>query len=221
MPTTSAVLLIIASYLWGSLSPAYIVARLKKGIDLRRYGTGTVGGSNVGQQVGIGWMFAVGALDVLKGMLPPVLTHEWGFDLPLAIVVSLMTIIGHNWSIYLGLKGGRGVGTTVGLLLAWDMWLAGFLLLALAIGYIFKQSALATAAGLLLLAPMAWVIGDTREIVWGCALLALIIFIKRLEANRLPLPREAKEKRSVLWRRFWLDRDIASDQVWQARGRID
>jgi hypothetical protein len=37
----------------------------------------------------------------------------------------------------------------------------------------------------------------------------------------LPLPRDAKDKRAVLWRRLWLDRDIASDQMWQSRGRID
>jgi glycerol-3-phosphate acyltransferase PlsY len=221
MLTIDSFVLIVASYLWGSISPAYLVARLGKGIDLRQYGTGTVGGSNVGKQIGIAWMFAVGALDVLKGLLPPVLARDWGFGPGVAIAVSLATVIGHNWSAYLGFKGGRGIGTTVGMLLAWDVWLAMVLLFALAVGLIIKQGAPSSALGLILLAPISSLIGDAPEIAWGCGLLALIIFIKRLEANRLPLPRDAKDKRAVLWRRLWLDRDIASDQIWQSRGRID
>lgn len=221
MLTIDSLVVIGASYLWGSISPAYLVARIKKGIDLRQYGTGTVGGSNVGKQIGVAWMFAVGALDVLKGLLPPALMRGWGFEPGIVIAGSLATVIGHNWSAYLGFKGGRGIGTTVGMLLAWNMWLALVLLFALAIGLILKQGAPSTASGLILLAPIASVIGDAPETVWGCALLALIIFLKRLEANRLPLPRDTKEKRAVLWRRLWLDRDIASDQLWQARGRID
>ena len=221
MLTINALIFIVASYLWGSISPSYIVTRLKKGIDLRQYGTGTVGGSNVGRQIGITWMIAVGALDVLKGMLSFLLARVWGFDPGLAIVASLATIIGHNWSIYLGFKGGRGVGTTVGVLFAWDVYLALVLLFALAVGWIIKQGAPGTAVGLSLLAPIAWMLGDAPEIVGGCALLALIILVKRLEANRLTLPRDAKEKRAVLWRRLWLDRDISSNQAWQERGRID
>lgn len=221
MPTISAIVLIVASYLWGSIPPSYIVARFKKGIDLRRYGTGTVGSSNVGKQLGIAWMFAVGALDLLKGMLPPVLGQAWGFDLGIAVLASLGTVIGHNWSVYLGFKGGRGIGTTVGMLLAWDMWLAIVLLFALTVGLIIKQGAPSTAVGLILLAPIAAITDDAANMVWGCTFLAIIIFAKRLEANRLPLPQNAKEKRAVLWRRLWLDRDIASDQAWQERGRIN
>lgn len=221
MLTIDSIVLIIASYLWGSISPSYLAARIKKGIDLRHYGTGTVGGSNVGKQIGIAWMFAVGALDVLKGLLPPALARVWGFDPGIAIAAGLAAVVGHNWSAYLGFKGGRGIGTTVGMLLAWDMWLAIVVLVALGIGLIVKQGAPSTAIGLILLAPIASLIGDAPKIVWGCALLALIIFVKRLEANRLPLPRDAKEKGSVLWRRLWLDRDIESDRLWQERGRIN
>lgn len=221
MPTINSFVLIIASYLWGSISPSYLVARLKKGIDLRQYGTGTVGGSNVGKQIGIGWMLAVGTLDVMKGLLPPALARAWGLDPGIAIGVGLAAVVGHNWSAYLGFKGGRGIGTTVGMLLAWDVWLAVIVLFALAIGLIIKQGAPSTAIGLILLAPIASLISHVPEIVLGCVLLASIIFLKRLEANRLPLPRDAQEKRATLWRRLWLDRDIASDRLWQERGRID
>lgn len=221
MPTISAIVFILASYLWGSLSPAYIIARCKKGIDLRQYGSGTVGSSNVGKQIGIVWMFAVGALDLLKGMLPPVLARVWGFDPEIAILASLGAVIGHNWSVYLNFKGGRGIGATVGTLLAWDARLAIVLLLALVVGLAIKQGAPSTVIGLTLLTPIAGIMGEASEIEWGCALLLLVILIKRLEANQLALPQDEKEKRAVLWRRLWLDRDIASDQAWQERGRIN
>jgi hypothetical protein len=73
---------------------------------------------------------------------------------------------------------------------------------------------------LMLLAPVAWLVAAPMEIVWGSVALLVITLIKRLEANRLPLPRDAREKRLVLLRRLWLDRDIESDREWQERGMI-
>ncbi len=212
--------LILASYLWGSLSPSFIAARVLKGIDLREYGSANVGGSNIGQQLGFAWMIAVGTADLLKGFLPIALARVVGLDLGVAVSAGIATIIGHNWSLYLGLRGGRGIGTTVGALFALDARLAMLFLGALAIGYVTKQGAPATAVGLLLLAPSAWAMGDPREIVWMTMGIALVVFIKRLEANRLPLPRDARARRVVLWRRFWLDRDVPRDQAWERRGRI-
>lgn len=212
--------MLLVSYLWGSLSPSYVVARWKKGIDLRRYGSGTVGGANVGEQVGRAWMIGVGSLDLLKGLLPPVLVRTWGFDWSIAVLVSLGTVIGHNWSLYLGFKGGRGMGTAIGVLFAWDFRLALILLIIIGIGWLTKQGATSSVVGLLLLAPSAWGMGDVAEIVWGCALLMLIIALKRLEANRLPLPQDPREKRGVLLRRLWMDRDVPADQPWQERGEI-
>jgi glycerol-3-phosphate acyltransferase PlsY len=214
-------LLIAASYLWGAISPSFIAARALKGIDLRHYGSGTVGGSNVGEQMGLAWMIAVGAADLLKGFLPIVLARAWGLDSWTVASVGIATVIGHNWSLYLGFKGGRGMGTTVGVLFAWDARLALVLLFVLAVGWLTRQGAPSSAVGLLLLAPGAWGMGDIPEIVFACALLALIIAIKRLEANRLPLPQDAREKRAVLLRRLWMDRDVPRDQAWEERKRID
>ncbi len=212
--------LIVIAYLWGAISPAFIIARVLKGVDLRHYGSGTVGGSNVGEQVGRAWMIMAGFLDLVKGFAPPMLVRAWGLDWGIAVLVSLAIVVGHNWSLYLGFKGGRGMGAAVGILFAWDMRLAILLLVILAIGTLIKQGAPSAAIALVLLAPGAWVIGDASEIVWGSVWLVLVIAIKRLEANRLPLPDDPKEQRAVLLRRLWLDRDIPSDQAWQKRGKI-
>jgi glycerol-3-phosphate acyltransferase PlsY len=174
----------------------------------------------VGQQLGRAWTIAIGFLDWLKGIIPITLASVWGFDDSALVLAGLATVIGHDWSIYLNFKGGRGMATTVGLLFALDARLALTLLFFIAIGWMVKRSAIGAFVGLLLLAPAAWLFRDAPAFVVGSALLALIIAIKRLEANRLPLPPEPQEKRAVLWRRLWMDRDVPPGQAWQERGKI-
>ena len=71
-----------------------------------------------------------------------------------------------------------------------------------------------------MLAPLAWLLGDRPEVIAGSAALALIVVLKRLEGNRLPLPDGARAKAAVFWRRLWLDRDVPLDQPWEERDRI-
>ncbi len=218
MPTIS---LPVLAYLWGSLSPSFLVARWAGGIDLRRYGSGNVGSSNVGEQLGSAWTIGVGFLDLVKGCVPVLLLRAGGFDEGSTLLAGLATVMGHNWSLYLRFTGGRGMATTIGVLLAWDARLALLLLGALVAGGSLRASASGALIGLVLLAPGAWVLGDVPELVAACALLALLIAVKRLEANRLPLPADSRQRRMVLLRRLWQDRDVPRDQPWQERRRIE
>lgn len=220
MLTIDSAAFVLACYLWGSISPSYIVTRRQKGIDLRRYGSGNVGSSNVGEQLGRAWTIAIGFLDWLKGLVPVAIATIWGFDSNVVVLAGLATVIGHAWSLYLNFKGGRGMATTVGLLFALDVRLALTLLVFIAIGWVVKRSAVGAFVGLIVLAPAAWIFRDAPAFVIGGALLALIIAIKRLEANRLPLPLDPQEKRAVLWRRLWMDRDVPRGQEWQEREEI-
>ena len=68
MPTIQLAAIALACYLLGSLSPAEWTARLVRGIDLLRYGSGNAGGANVGEQLGVGWLLFVGALGRHKGV---------------------------------------------------------------------------------------------------------------------------------------------------------
>lgn len=220
MLTISVLLAILVAYAWGSLPPTYVVARWRKGIDLREYGSGNVGGMNLGVLLGKQWAVAIGALDWAKGLLPALVARLVGWDWTSVVLVSLATVVGHNWSRYLGFKGGRGIAATIGLLFAWDLRLALLFLAIVAIGWITNYGPQSCLIALTLLAPMAWLFAAPMEIVWGSVALLVISIIKRLEANRLPLPSDAREKRTVLLRRLWLDRDIESDREWQERGRI-
>ena len=116
---------IIINYLIGSIPTAYIFGRLLKGIDIRQYGSGNVGATNALRVLGKGVGVTVLALDIVKGFLPLLL---WG-DFFAArsvikqpeivyIILGVSCICGHNWTIFLNFKGGKGIATTLGMLLA-------------------------------------------------------------------------------------------------------
>lgn len=116
--------LIIISYLIGSIPFGYIVARLK-GIDVRQYGSGNIGATNVGRVLGKGYGVAVYILDLAKGFIPVYFVSKL-FDHPFPMVIcGLAAILGHVFPIYLRFKGGKAVATSCGVFL----WLAPLALL--------------------------------------------------------------------------------------------
>jgi len=119
------ILLAIAiSYLIGSIPTAYIFGRLLKGIDIRNFGSGNVGATNAFRTLGRGWGIAILLLDIIKGFLPvmllgSLLNYQYNFEQNqnLFIIIGLGAICGHNWTLFLNFKGGKGVATTLGVLL--------------------------------------------------------------------------------------------------------
>lgn len=109
------VLLLIACYLIGSVPVGYLAGRIK-GIDVRKHGSGNIGMTNVTRVVGTIPGLVVLAGDVLKGVLATWLGLRVGGP-SVALLGGLAAIIGHNWSVFLGGRGGRGVATSAGVLL--------------------------------------------------------------------------------------------------------
>jgi acyl phosphate:glycerol-3-phosphate acyltransferase len=212
MEMLNSILFIIAAYLWGSLSPAYIIARLVRGIDLRTRADHEVSGTTLGDELGRQWTWPVAALDLFKGIVPPALALQWGMDLNTVVLAGLATVIGHNWSLYLKFEGGRGLAAALGALLVWDVRLGGLLLVFYVGDLLLKQNGRGPMLGFLLIAPLAWILGDAPQIVAGCAGLAILIALKRLEASRSALPADWGERRAVLWRRFWTDVDAPTER---------
>ena len=112
------------SYLAGAVPTPYLIAKLTKGIDLREYGSGNVGGSNVVRQLGKIWMVPLALVELLlKGFSPFVLgllvfappdelSH---LSLCLFLVAPLLALIGNNWSPFLQFQGGRGLMVICGI----------------------------------------------------------------------------------------------------------
>ena len=115
---------IIVSYLIGSIPTAYVFGRLIKGIDIRKFGSGNVGATNAMRVLGRGPGILVLILDVLKGVIPTVfladftiLKHPSVSCELLRIIFGFCCISGHNWTVFLRFKGGKGVATSLGVLL--------------------------------------------------------------------------------------------------------
>lgn len=112
------------SYLVGSIPTAYIFGRVLKGIDIRKSGSGNVGATNAFRVLGKTAGITVLIIDVLKGLFCVVVVGRLlaGAILPVSdivarIILGFICICGHNWTIFLQFKGGKGVATTLGVLI--------------------------------------------------------------------------------------------------------
>ncbi|MGB3202688.1 MAG: glycerol-3-phosphate 1-O-acyltransferase PlsY [Nodosilinea sp.] len=135
MAVLAIVLLLVAAYLLGSIPTGYLVARWLKGIDIRQYGSGGTGATNVLRAVGKGAAIAVLLIDLLKGLLAVLLAIAlWpAIDAlaPLApqgqawitMLAGLMAIVGHSKSVWINFTGGKSAASGLGVLigLAWPV----------------------------------------------------------------------------------------------------
>ena len=208
-------LFLLASYLLGTLPTAYIVARLAKGIDIRRYGSGSVSASNVQTHVGLRAFALVGAIDFFKGLLPVILGLWLGLDPWVVMAAGVATVIGHDWSPYLGFVGGRGIGPSMGMLLPVapiEVVVASLIFLA---GRKHKYDAFWCILGIALLPVLALILRRPAPVVVAAAAILLLTILKRLEANRMPVA--PGQWRQVLLTRLLFDRDIWDKEAWIQR----
>ncbi|MFH1458661.1 MAG: glycerol-3-phosphate 1-O-acyltransferase PlsY [Candidatus Omnitrophota bacterium] len=119
------VLGITISYIIGSVPTAYILGRVLKGIDIRQFGSGNVGATNVLRVLGKTAALFVLVLDMLKGVACVIFVAEAlagkiaSLDLQtLRLIFGISGICGHNWTVFLNFKGGKGVATTFGVMFA-------------------------------------------------------------------------------------------------------
>lgn len=109
------IIFIIAAYLFGSIPIAYILYKAKTGGDIREQGSGNVGGTNIARTVGATAGVITILIDALKGFLPIMAVYFlFPDDLILAAITTVVTVLGHDYSIYLNFKGGKGIATSLG-----------------------------------------------------------------------------------------------------------
>ena len=125
------IIALIISYFIGSVPTAYIFGRLIKGIDIRKFGSGNVGATNALRVLGRWPGITVLALDVFKGFIAVIFLGNFFFSKinltqeVSSIILGIACIAGHNWTIFLKFKGGKGIATTLGVLLALAVQLPG------------------------------------------------------------------------------------------------
>ena len=210
------VFLLFAGYLAGSIPTAYLAGRWIKGIDLRNYGSGTVSASMVWEHVAKWAVVPVGLFDIFKGAFPTWLGLHLGLGEVAAMLCGFAAIIGHNWPIFLKFHGGRGYSPFLGELLVLFPWGVPITLAGLAIGNPLRSPAvpLFVVMGLPIVSPY---LNGSPTVLWLSAGMTVITIVKRLEANRRPLPTDPVERRNVILRRIFLDRDIQDHKSWIRR----
>ena len=107
-----------AGYLLGSLPVGLWVGRVARGIDIRQYGSGKTGVTNVARTVGVRWGVVALAGDLAKGAVPVLIARLISDEPYVQAVAGLAAAIGHDWPAYVGFRGGRGVATSYGAALA-------------------------------------------------------------------------------------------------------
>jgi acyl phosphate:glycerol-3-phosphate acyltransferase len=201
-----AVVLIIISYLVGSISFAWIIAKLH-GVDLRAIGSGNLGATNLSRACGKKWAYICFVLDVLKGFAPAIAAKELLniSDSPSAAVlavwltVGIAAILGHVFPFYLKFKGGKGVATSFGVALGiWPYYTIPSILVFIlwaAIVLIWRYISLASVISAAVF-PLVMIIFTLTcnnwnfNILWPLILMAailcsLVIFLHRDNIKRL------------------------------------
>ncbi|CCO09026.1 glycerol-3-phosphate 1-O-acyltransferase PlsY [Desulforamulus hydrothermalis] len=118
MVTVTAILVTVGAYLVGSIPFGFLLARFWKGIDIRQYGSGNIGATNVWRTLGKGPGLIVLVLDMLKGMAAVLLAKQLANSDPAVLAAALAVMAGHSWPLWLGFKGGKIIATGAGAVLA-------------------------------------------------------------------------------------------------------
>ena len=118
------VVVVVASYLVGAIPVGYVVGRALKGIDVRRYGSGSTGATNVMRVLGRGPFLGVVVADAFKGYIPVLVTWYVFGTHDLQVASGIAAVLGHDYPVYIGFRGGRGVATSFGVYAAMALPLA-------------------------------------------------------------------------------------------------
>jgi len=190
--------MIILAYLLGSIPTGYLTGKLMKGIDIRDYGSGRTGGTNALRTLGPAGAAITAVGDVGKSAGAVVLAKGLGVPLWVLALVALAAVVGHNYSIYLSLRGGAGVAPTVGALLAINLWM-GLALVAIAVALVvITKYASVGSLALVILTPLVMAaLALAKELSWvylifGVTIAVIITWSHRPNIARLRAGNERK-----------------------------
>ncbi|TMG00955.1 MAG: glycerol-3-phosphate 1-O-acyltransferase PlsY [Chloroflexi bacterium] len=209
MNLSELVVVVVASYLIGAIPIGYIVARVWRGIDIRDYGSGVIGATNVLRTMGRGPFIAVLIGDALKGYVPTLATWYIFGTHDLQVAAGISAVLGHTFPVYIGFRGGRGVATSFGVYAALAMPLAiGLvavgLFIVLALRYMSVMSMVTVPLGALVLVFLAILPGGDvytwSKTIFGAFATAIVLLthvpnIRRLIQGTEPKIGEGGETR--------------------------
>ena len=211
------IILIIISYLTGSTPTSIIIGRITKNIDIREHGSGNAGGTNVFRVLGWKPALIVVIIDVFKGWLPAAIfapAFYYAQIIPdlgvLQILCGFSAVLGHTYTIFAGFKGGKGVGTLGGTLIAlfptaFPFCLAIAVITVMLTGYVSLASILAAVSlpiFLLLLPPFFGANPAALSLmVFSLLIPWFITFTHRSNIQRLRSGEENRFEKAMIFRK--------------------
>jgi acyl phosphate:glycerol-3-phosphate acyltransferase len=186
----------LLGYLCGSLPFAIWITRLVKGVDVRDAGSGHATTTNTFRQAGFLPGALVFILDVAKGCLPTWLALHYAPAAWIAALTATLAVIGHCWPVFAGFRGGMGLATANGGMLAAApvAILINYALLGL-LTLILRHSARASVLAGILFAPLLWLVGLRGPVLWIAAAVGVVV------SGRFLIDWNRK------YRELWLDRE--------------
>lgn len=185
----AVLLVLLLAYLFGSIPAGVLVARTY-GVDIRKVGSGNIGATNVLRALGPGPALVVAFFDVFKGGIAVLIAKAAGVEEPLLGGVALAAVLGHNYSVFLGFKGGKGVATSFGTLLFLDPILAFWTFpIGVSVMLLTRYVSAGSMTGGVAATVLALALARPPWEVVTVALMALLIFwthrenLKRLQAG--------------------------------------
>ncbi len=116
------IIALLAGYLMGSIPTAYIVARLRKGVDIREVGSQNLGAMNVFYKVGFAEGLLVLAVDIGKGVAGVALARYLGMGIVVQMLAGVAVLLGHSFPVFLKFRGGKGGASCIGILIFFMPW---------------------------------------------------------------------------------------------------
>ena len=221
------ILLCIGSYLVGSIPAGFLLVKLLYGIDIRQHGTGKIGASNV-YRVASKWLAVpVMLFDIGKGALMVWAARQLGMEFlgsaaTAQAAAGLIAIAGHNWSVFMGFKGGRGIFASLGVITMLSPWLG---LIIFIMPYLFapiRQVAFGVFLALTSLPFLSWCphqplgIEERLPVTLGFVVLTTMGLLIRLITPRSEISKTVP-KAELLFNRLLFDRDIRDAKIWVKR----
>lgn len=174
--------LMAAGYLLGSIPFGVLIARGAGDVDLRRVGSGNVGATNVLRAVGKGAAAATLVGDIGKGTLAVALARWTDAGAAVMAAVGLAAVLGHLFPVWSGLRGGKGVATTLGVILGAMPSVGGLLLLAwIAVAALTRYSSLAALVATAAMPLLVWLLDGRPAMLALSGALVVLVFVRHRE----------------------------------------
>jgi len=215
-------LLLIGAYLLGAIPVSYLVVKIWRGADIRRYGSGQVG-SSAGFRSFSRWLgISVGLYDFLKGVLVVWMADTLDMRLAQQLAVGIAVIVGHNWPVFLKFNAGRGLASTVGVILYFQyeydilIWALIVFSCIAAFTLVIGSSPLPTLLAVASMPVVSAAFQKPLMLTLGITALWFLLIIRRLTAPKTS-DSLIINRRTLFINRLLFDRDIRDGKLWVKR----